>query len=755
MSSRMTRLAVIGGLSVSCLFFACGGPGGGPTVVSFTIAGRTFRFEFGQAGVVDTQANVRTQPRAAGFTLFDAEPATTPPSGTISIRSADVTVGRLLTGKQTIRSQPLPNGTATVTLSIASGQSANNCANATLLAEFDLVITSGAIAVVDEVYDLTQEALSAIATNDVTICIEVLADFDGQIIFNEFSLSFGGGQEGTVVFSLQNADSRENIHILLPGETFADENRLAPGTTVSTSLSGVSIGDSISMRAGRNGTVLDTTACPSVAGENYTAEVVWDGSFLTCTAEQANTDGEIPVTPGTQVGVPINALGNREDPTDTINGIDYAVVGVLDVNSSDVSPASLASNVTQTLGRVNVDLAELGLEYVEEIRFATHGAWVADLPAGVTIATLTAEYAEDDAPTMLDMTLGDTTAEWSHERAEHDPFRSQMHNQIPTLYSFVTGIDSASEYIGRVYAGDLALDTSRTLTTLRLELVDPNSYISERLTPLTDTSDWAGQALTAVTLIGPATGGGGGGGGDDFGTITGTVVDAQTNAALANVAVSVTGTGLSTTTDASGAFTIADVPAGGQSVVARLDGYVETSQGIIVLDGAVTETSIGMLQIGAGGDHVAAVLSWGQDPRDLDLHMSGPDGSGGRFHAYFGSRTPVSHVDLDLDDTTSFGPETMTVRPTESGNYVPGDYHVWVHHFSGETTLGQSSAAITLFAAGSQVAQYSVGSATGDSSQLIWLVVNFTVTEGGAITNLNVQQTFADGSSGTVFPTEG
>lgn len=319
----------------------------------------------------------------------------------------------------------------------------------------------------------------------------------------------------------------------------------------------------------------------------------------------------------------------------------------------------------------------------------------------------------------------------------------------------MTSIDSASEYVGRVYAGNLPLDASRTLARLTLELVDPNSYISQRLTPVTDTSDWAGQALTAVTLIGPSTGGGSVPGPEGFGTITGTVVDAQTNAPLADATVSVTGTGLSTTTDASGSFTIADVPAGGRTVVAALAGFVETSRELIVVDGAVTEISIGMLQIGAGGDNVAAVLSWGPDPRDLDLHMSGPDGAGGRFHAYFNNETPVPHVFLDLDDRTSFGPETMTVRPAESGNYVPGDYHVWVHNFSGEMTLGQSSATVTLFAGGSQIAQYPVGAATGDSAQRIWLVVNFTVTEAGAITNINVQQTFADGSSGTVFPTEG
>ena len=132
--------------------------------------------------------------------------------------------------------------------------------------------------------------------------------------------------------------------------------------------------------------------------------------------------------------------------------------------------------------------------------------------------------------------------------------------------------------------------------------------------------------------------------------------------------------------------------------------------------------------------------------------MSGPDGSGGRFHAYYSNKTPVSHVFLDLDDTSSFGPETMTVQPpTEGGSYVSGDYHVWVHHYSGDLTFAESGASITLFAGGAQLSQYTATGGSGDASQRIWNVVNFTVAEDGSVSNIDVQQTFEDGSSGSTF----
>jgi hypothetical protein len=158
-----------------------------------------------------------------------------------------------------------------------------------------------------------------------------------------------------------------------------------------------------------------------------------------------------------------------------------------------------------------------------------------------------------------------------------------------------------------------------------------------------------------------------------------------------------------------------------------------------------------MLEIGAGGDNVAAVLAWGQVPSDLDLHMSGPDGSGGRFHAYYSMKAPVAHVELDLDDTSAFGPETMTVSPAAGGSYVAGDYHVWVRNFSGSPSFAESAATVTLFAGGSQLAQYSVGAASGDSERRIWQVVEFSVSASGEVSNINVVQSFTDGGSSDIF----
>ncbi len=76
------------------------------------------------------------------------------------------------------------------------------------------------------------------------------------------------------------------------------------------------------------------------------------------------------------------------------------------------------------------------------------------------------------------------------------------------------------------------------------------------------------------------------------------------------------------------------------------------------------------------------VLTWGATPRDLDFHVTGPtaNNSATRFHTYYRSRTN-NGVSLDVDDTTSYGPETITVQ-----NWFIGTYRFSVHDFTNRTS---------------------------------------------------------------------
>jgi hypothetical protein len=83
-------------------------------------------------------------------------------------------------------------------------------------------------------------------------------------------------------------------------------------------------------------------------------------------------------------------------------------------------------------------------------------------------------------------------------------------------------------------------------------------------------------------------------------------------------------------------------------------------------------------------------LTWGDNPRDLDSHLVGPDSNGGSFHVDYRNRE-VTDANLDVDDTSSYGPEIITLRTLR-----PGIYRYFVHHYSGSGSLSTSEAVVTL-----------------------------------------------------------
>lgn len=101
-------------------------------------------------------------------------------------------------------------------------------------------------------------------------------------------------------------------------------------------------------------------------------------------------------------------------------------------------------------------------------------------------------------------------------------------------------------------------------------------------------------------------------------------------------------------------------------------------------------------------DEVRVVLTWGETPSDLDSHMTGPisDNSSERFHVYYangGSLTSSPFTQLDIDDTSSFGPETITTSQVFEGTYR---YSVHDYTNRGSTSsnlLAGSSAQVSVF----------------------------------------------------------
>jgi len=90
-------------------------------------------------------------------------------------------------------------------------------------------------------------------------------------------------------------------------------------------------------------------------------------------------------------------------------------------------------------------------------------------------------------------------------------------------------------------------------------------------------------------------------------------------------------------------------------------------------------------------------LSWGENPRDLDTHFSGPaDATGDSlFHIYFSNKTVDlgdTTLYLDVDDTSSFGPEILTIPAFP----FLGTYRYSVYRYSGSSDILASPTRVEL-----------------------------------------------------------
>ncbi len=197
------------------------------------------------------------------------------------------------------------------------------------------------------------------------------------------------------------------------------------------------------------------------------------------------------------------------------------------------------------------------------------------------------------------------------------------------------------------------------------------------------------------------------------GSITGTVRNARTNEGIANAFVELhrgqgntrTGPGQAvsvTNADANGRFTFTQLDAGTYNLWVLATGFqVGTRTAITVVSGMVREQDV-ILAPFTGSQQIVIVLTWGSLPSDLDAHLTGPNPDGSRFHVYY---PPSSRGDtigppfavLDVDDVSSFGPETITITKLSSGTY-----RYSVHDFSNRssatsTALGTSGARVELY----------------------------------------------------------
>lgn len=125
-----------------------------------------------------------------------------------------------------------------------------------------------------------------------------------------------------------------------------------------------------------------------------------------------------------------------------------------------------------------------------------------------------------------------------------------------------------------------------------------------------------------------------------------------------------------------------------------------------------------------------------------------------RFHVYYSDKTTSDNVaKLDVDDTTSYGPETITISPpTGATTLRPGVYRYTVHHYAGSGNIATSNASVRLILGSGQERIFTPPTPTTDLTGAgnIWTVFELNVDNSGGVSILPVNTYGNVSSSGSV-----
>lgn len=184
------------------------------------------------------------------------------------------------------------------------------------------------------------------------------------------------------------------------------------------------------------------------------------------------------------------------------------------------------------------------------------------------------------------------------------------------------------------------------------------------------------------------------------------------------------------------------LPSGNYTATTEKTGYASTSFNIVVVPGIVNSGQDATIAPITDGSY-RVVLSWGAVPSDLDSHMTAYTSSGSYEHVYYSNKVGYT-ANLDIDDTSSYGPETITVTDFE---LLSDGFTYSVHDYSnkGSTSnsiLSSSGAVVELYKGNTLLKKYYVPT---DKIGTVWRV--FSIDAEGNITDINYFYNQSDASA--------
>lgn len=185
------------------------------------------------------------------------------------------------------------------------------------------------------------------------------------------------------------------------------------------------------------------------------------------------------------------------------------------------------------------------------------------------------------------------------------------------------------------------------------------------------------------------------------------------------------------------------LPAGNYTVRATKDGYIPGTFSVVVVAGEIKGNQGATISPEMDDSEYRIVLRWGAYPSDLDSHFNGVTVDGYRDHiCYYDSWGYTGN--LDTDDTSSYGPETVTVTDFD---YLENGFTYSVHDYTnrmetGSTEMSNSGAYVELFQGGTLLRRWDIP--TGRVGT-VWNV--FSMDKRGNIRNLNTFENISDPES--------
>ncbi len=174
-----------------------------------------------------------------------------------------------------------------------------------------------------------------------------------------------------------------------------------------------------------------------------------------------------------------------------------------------------------------------------------------------------------------------------------------------------------------------------------------------------------------------------------------------------------------------GNYSFTGLPEGYYTMEVSRPGYYNSYKNII----ATNSTSLQNLSLTPviyyGTEDLRIVLEWGRYPTDLDSHLTGPRPDGGYFHTWFHDKEAYCQNDLiaylDLDDRSSYGPETTRVN-----NIIDGEYSFYVVNYSYDEPLNVSGASVHVYGREGELCSFNIPYYMKDGTERYWNV--FTCT---------------------------